>query len=138
MTTPILGTPSGYDLTRTHFLAECPARSWPTNFSVQVPSPLPTGRRFWTCELLNTRKPHRFVTSQLMQLRYYDPDGKRASQVAFDALEYWLMMPSKAYGGPVQDVEHAGGPSRQKDPDIPDLERYVVTCWVTVINSQFS
>jgi hypothetical protein len=73
-----------------------------------------------------------------MQLRYYDPDGKRAEQIGFDALEYWLMMPSKAYGGPVQDVEHAGGPVRQKDPDVPDLERYVITCWVSVMNSQYS
>jgi hypothetical protein len=38
--------------------------------------------------------------------------------------------------GLVQDVEHAGGPIRQKDPDYPDLERYVITAWVTVLNTQ--
>jgi hypothetical protein len=135
MTTPILGTPSAYQLTRNYFLNECPARGWPTNITQQVPDPLPTGRRFWTLERLNTAKPWRFVSSQLLQLRYYDPDGKRAETIADQALELWLVMPSF---GQVQDVEHAGGPIRQKDPDIPDLERYVITCWVTCMNSQFA
>ena len=89
-------------------------------------------------ERLNTRKPNRFVSSQLLQLRYYDPDGKRCESIADQALELWLVMPSATFGGPVQEVEHAGGPVRQKDPDIPDLERYVVTCWVTVANSQYA
>src|ERR1700752_15011 len=130
MTTPILGTPSAYQLTRNYFLAECPSRGWPTNITQEVPDPLPTGRRFWTLERLNTRKAFRFTSSQLLQLRYYDPDGKRAEQIADQALELWLMLPSL---GQVQDVEQAGGPVRQKDPDIPDLERYVTTCWVTVM-----
>lgn len=135
MTTPILGTPSAYQLTRNFFLAEAPARGWPTNITQQVPDPLPTGRRFWTLERLNTVKPYRFVSSQLLQLRYYDPDGKRAEQIADQALELWFMLPNF---GQVQDVEHAGGPIRQKDPDIPDLERYVMTCWVNVMNTQYS
>lgn len=135
MTTPILGTPSAYQLTRNYFLAECPARGWPTNFSQEVPDPIPTGRRFWTCERLQTVKPFRFTSSQLLQLRYYDPDGKRAEQIADQALELWLVMPSF---GLVQDVEQAGGPTRQKDPNYPDLERYVITAWVTVMNSQFA
>lgn len=135
MTTPILGTPSAYQLTRNYFLSECPGRGWPTNITQQVPSPLPTGRRFWTLERLNTVKPYRFVSSQLLQLRYYDPDGKRAEQIADQALELWLVMPNF---GQVQDVEHAGGPVRQKDPDYPDLERYVITAWVSVMNSQYS
>jgi hypothetical protein len=88
-----------------------------------------------TLERLNTVKPYRFVSSQLLQLRYYDPDGKRAEQIADQALELWMMLPSQ---GTVQDVEHAGGPIRQKDPDYPDLERYVMTCWVTVMNTQFA
>jgi hypothetical protein len=58
-------------------------------------------------------------------LRYYDPDGNRAEQIADQALELWLVMPSF---GQVQDVEHAGGPTEQSDPDYPDLERYVITC----------
>jgi len=135
VTTPILGTPSAYQLTRNYFLTECPGRGWPTNITQQVPSPLPTGRRFWTLERLNTVKPYRFTSSQLLQLRYYDPDGKRAEQIADQALELWLVMP---VAGLVQDVEHAGGPVRQKDPDIPDLERYVITAWVTVMNSQYA
>ncbi|OCB57639.1 hypothetical protein A5677_16880 [Mycobacterium malmoense] len=77
----------------------------------------------------------RFTSSQLLQLRYYDPDGKRAEQIADEALELWLVMPSF---GTVQDVEHAGGPISQGDPDIPDLTRYVITCWVTVVNTQFA
>lgn len=129
---PILGTPSAYRLTRNYFLAECPVRGWPTNFSQQVPDPLPTGRRFWTCERLDSVKPYRFTSSQLMQLRYYDPDGARAEQISDDALELWLVMPSF---GLVQDVERAGGPTRQKDPDYPDLERYLITAWVSVINT---
>ncbi|OBH07935.1 hypothetical protein [Mycobacterium sp. E1747] len=132
MTIPILGTPSAYRLTRNYFLAECPARGWPTNFEQRVPDPLPSGRRFWTCELLNTVKPLRFTSSQLLQLRYYDPNGARAEQIAFDAWELWQVMPSF---GLVQDVEHAGGPTSQKDPDYPDLERYVITAWVTVVNT---
>src|SRR5689334_8287739 len=103
MTAPILGTPSAYQLTRSYFLNECTARGWPTNITQQVPDPLPSGRRFWTLERLNTAKPYRFVSSQLMQLRYYDPDGKRAEQIADQALELWLIMPSF---GAVQDVEH--------------------------------
>lgn len=132
MTIPILGTPSAYQLTRNFFLAECPARGWPTNITQEVPDPLPTGRRFWTLERLNTVKPYRFVSSQLLQLRYHDPDGKRAEQIADEALELWYVMPSF---GLVQDVEHAGGPVRQQDPNIPDLERYVTTCWVSVMNT---
>lgn len=135
MTTPILGTPSAYQLTRNFFLAESPGRGWPTNITQQVPDPLPTGRRFWTLERLNTVKPYRFVSSQLLQLRYYDPNGQRAEQIADQALELWYMLPSM---GQVQDVEHAGGPIRQKDPDYPDLERYVITCWVTVMNTTWS
>lgn len=133
MTIPILGTPSAYRLTRNYFLAECPSRGWPTNFEQQVPDPLPAGRRFFTCELMDTVKPYRFTSAQLMQLRYYDPNGARAEQIGFDALELWLVMPSF---GQVQDVERAGGPTRQKDPDYPDLERYVITAWVTVLNTQ--
>lgn len=131
--TDILGTPSAYKLTKSYFLSEAPGRSWPTNFTMTVPDPLPTGRRFWTCERLNTAKEFQFTSSQLMQLRYYDPDGQRAEQIADEALELWLVMPIV---GTVQDVEHAGGPIRQKDPDYPDLERYVITCWVTVMNTQ--
>jgi hypothetical protein len=40
--------------------------------------------------------------------------------------------------GTVQDVEKAGGPTRQKDPDYPDLERYVITAWVTVMKSNYA
>ncbi|MFV8317117.1 hypothetical protein [Mycobacterium sp. 23] len=134
-TIPILGTPSAYRLTRNYFLAECPQRGWPTNMSQKVPSPLPTGRRFWTLARINTIKPNRFTSSQLLQLRYYDPNGMRAEQVADEALELWLVMPSF---GLVQDVEHAGGPVEQSDPDYPDLERYLITAWVTVMNSQFA
>jgi hypothetical protein len=135
VTIPILGTPSAYRLTRNYFMAECPARGWPTNITQKVTDPLPTGRRFWTLTRLNTVKPMRFTSSQLMQLRYYDPDGRRAEQIADEALELWMVMPSF---GLVQDVEHAGGPTEQSDPDYPDLERYVITAWVTVICTQFA
>jgi hypothetical protein len=100
--------------------------------SQQVPEPLPTGRRFWTLVRLNTVKPYRFTSSQLLQLSYYDPDGNRAEQIADQALELWLVMPSF---GLVQDVEHAGGPVAQRDPDYPDLSRQVITAWVTVMNT---
>lgn len=132
MSTPILGTPSAYKLTRAFFLTECPLRGWPTNITQQVPDPLPTGRRFWTLERLNTAKPFDFTSAQLLQLRYYDPDGARAEQIADQALELWFRLPT------VQSVEHAGGPVRQKDPDYPDLERYVITCWVTVMNTGYA
>jgi hypothetical protein len=118
MTTPILGTPSAYKLTKDFFLSECPGRGWPTNITQQVPDPIPTGRRFWTLERLQTVKPLRFTSSQLLQLRYYDPNGQRAEQIADQALELWLMLPNF---GQVQDVEHAGGPVPQQDPNIPDL-----------------
>jgi hypothetical protein len=26
----------------------------------------------------------------------------------------------------------------RKDPDYPDVERYVVTCWVTVVNTPYA
>jgi hypothetical protein len=133
VTADILGTPSAYQITRNFFLTECPGRGWPTNITQQVPDPLPTGRRFWTLERLNTVKDFQFTSSQLLQLRYYDPNGQRAEEIADQALELWLVMP---IGGLAQDVEHAGGPIRQKDPDYPDLERYIITAWVTVMNSQ--
>lgn len=138
MTTPILGTPSAYQLTRNYFLTECPGRGWPTNITQQVPDPLPTGRRFWTLARTQTVKPHRFTSSQLLVLSYYDPDGKRGEQIADQALELWFMMPSKAWTGPVQDVEHAGGPVPRADPNVPDLQRFDITCWVTVMNTQFA
>lgn len=133
MTIPILGTPSAYRLTRNYFLAECPARGWPTNMSQQIPEPLPTGRRFWTLVRLKTVKRERFTSSQLLQLRYHDPNANRAEQIGDDALELWLVMPSF---GQVQDVEHAGGPTPQRDPNVPDLQRMLITAWVTVMNSQ--
>jgi hypothetical protein len=133
VTADILGTPSAYQITRNFFLTECPGRGWPTNITQQGPDPLPTGRRFWTLERLNTVKDFQFTSSQLLQLRYYDPNGQRAEEIADQALELWLVMP---IGGLVQEVEHAGGPLRQKDPDYPDLERYVITCWVRVMNTQ--
>jgi hypothetical protein len=70
-TIPILGTPSAYRLTRNYFLAECPNRGWPTNITQKVPDPLPTGRRFWTLERLNTVKPsvHQFPTAAVALLR---------------------------------------------------------------------
>lgn len=135
MTTPILGTPSAYQLTRNFFLAECPARGWPTNITQQVPSPLPTGRRFWTLRRLNTVKPYRFTSSQLLQLCYYDPDGKRVEQIGDQALELWFMLPA---GGLVQDVEHAGGPVMDTDPNVPDLEMCRITCWISVVNTQYA
>jgi len=129
---PILGTPSAYRLTREYWLAECPRRGWPTNLTQKVPDPLPGGRRFWTLVRLNTRKENRFTSSQLLQLRYHDPNGNRAEQIADDALELWLVMPSF---GMVQDVEHAGGPTSSPDPNVPDLQRMLITAWVTVINT---
>jgi hypothetical protein len=135
MSTPILGTPSGYQLTRNFFLTECPGRGWPTNITQQVPSPLPTGRRFWTLNRTQTVKPYRFTSSQLLVLRYYDPDGARCEQIGDQALELWLMLPSK---GQVQDVEHAGGPVPMNDPTVPDLQMSQITCWVSVMNTQYA
>lgn len=135
MTTPILGTPSAYQLTRNFFLSECPGRGWPTNMDWEVPDPIPTGRRFWTLRRLNTVKPFIFTSSQLLQLCYYDPNGKRAEQIGDQALELWFMLPSL---GGVQDVEHAGGPVPDKDPSVPDLQLVRITCWVNVMNTQYA
>lgn len=125
-----LVAPSAWQLTRSYFLAELGARSLSVPIEMEVPDPRPD--RFFTLEQLNTRTVWRFADSILLQLRVYDPDGKRCEHVASLCKGLWLVMPNELL---VQDVEHAGGPVRQKDPNVPSLERYLVTAWVTVMNA---
>lgn len=126
-----LVAPSGRDLTRTYMLAELTARSITMPWDTEVPDPRPD--RFATIEDLNTTNAHgRFSESQLIQIRVYDTDGKRCRNTAALVKGLWLVMPDQLF---VQDVEHAGGPTRQKDPNVPSLERYLVTAWVTVMST---
>jgi hypothetical protein len=126
-----LVAPSGRDLTRTYMLSELSSRSITFPWSTEVPDPRPG--RFATIEELNSRDQHGFFAdSQLIQIRLYDTDGQRCAATARLVKGLWLVMPNQLI---VQEVEHAGGPTRQKDPNVPSLERFLVTAWVTVMTA---
>jgi hypothetical protein len=71
-----------------------------------------------------------FADSQLIQLQFYDVNEARCASTARLAKGLWKVMPTELE---VQSVEIAGGPTQQRDPDVPGLERYLVTGWVTVM-----
>jgi hypothetical protein len=111
-------------------LAQMAQRNIAAPWSVGIPEERP--ERFFTIEQLNTRTEWIFADSVLLQIGVYDLDGKRAETTASLVKGLWLVMPNELNA---QDVEHAGGPSYQKDPRVPHLNRLLVTAWVTVMNT---
>jgi hypothetical protein len=67
----------------------------------------------------------------LIQIRVYDKDAQRAAATARLVKGLWKVMPAELE---VQNVDIAGGPTYQVDPDVPNLTRYLLTGWVTVMN----
>lgn len=124
-----LVAPSARDATRTYMLAQLSLRGITAPWSTEVPNNRP--ERFFTIEDLNTADEYGLIAdSQLIQIRGYDLDGQRCAATMRLVKGLWLVMPSELV---VQGVEIAGGPTRQKDPDVP-MERYLLTGWVTVMN----
>ncbi|BCI54941.1 hypothetical protein NIIDNTM18_42190 [Mycolicibacterium litorale] len=128
----VLLAPSARDLTRTYMIAELEARGFAgSSWTTTVPANRPT--RFFTIEELNARDEFGVLAeSQLLQIRIYDADQKRAATTARMIKALWKVMPAN---GEVQNVDIAGGPTYQVDPDVPNLTRYLITGWVTVMTS---
>ena len=120
--------PSARDLTRTFILKELASRGINITMTSQVPATRPD--RFATILELNATDFEFIADSQLLQLQFYDTNPQRCASTARLAKGIWKVMPTELE---VQDVEIAGGPTEQADPDVPGLARYLVTGWVTVM-----
>jgi hypothetical protein len=120
--------PSGRDMTRTYLMAQLGLRGIVFPWSSKVPNPRPD--RFGTIQELNAADEEFYADSQLLQLHLYDVNEGRCASTARLAKGLWKVMPTELE---VQSVEIAGGPTQQADPDVPGLERYLVTGWVTVM-----
>lgn len=128
----VLVAPSARDLTRAYMISELDARDYPTlSWTSKVPADRP--ERFFTIEDLNSVNEHGvFAEAQLLQIRAYDLDGRRCIQTARLIKGLWLAMPNELE---VQSVDVIGGPTPQVDPDVPGLERLLITAWVTVVTA---
>ena len=120
--------PSARDMTRTYLIAQLALRGITFPWTSKVPAIRPD--RFGTIQELNATDLEFFADSQLIQLHFYDTDERRCAATARLAKGLWKVMPTELE---VQSVEIAGGPTQQADPDVPGLERYLVTGWVTVM-----
>jgi hypothetical protein len=125
-----LVAPSARDLTRTFMIGQLAARGFTdSSWTTKVPASRP--ERFFTIEELNTADDFGiFAESQLLQIRVYDSNEKRCGETARLIKGLWQSMPEEL---DVQFVEIAGGPTYQTDPDVPNLTRYLITGWVTVM-----
>jgi hypothetical protein len=112
----VLLPPSARDATRTYMLAQLAARGITGSWTTGIPAVRPA--RFFTIEELNSASP--FVFADLGWLT----DTTRLIKAL------WKVMPSERI---VQDVEHAGGPLYDQDPDVPGLHYGQLVSWVTVI-----
>lgn len=120
--------PSARDLSRAYLLRELAARGHVFPIVSTVPEQRPD--RFATILELNATDLEFYADSQLLQLQFYDVNEARCASTARLAKGLWKVMPTELE---VQSVEVAGGPTQQRDPDVPGLERYLVTGWVTVM-----
>jgi len=126
----VLLPPSGRDLTRDFMIGQLGTRGIAAPWSSGIPATRPT--RFFTIEELNSSTPHGpFADAQLIQIRGYDADLKWLGQTMRLIKAVWKVMPVELQ---VQDVEHAGGPLYDQDPDVPGLYYGQVISWVTVMN----
>lgn len=120
--------PSARDLTRVYLTQQLALRGITFGWTSKVPATRPD--RFGTIMELNSTDVEFFADSQLIQLHLYDVNEGRCAATARLAKGLWKVMPTELE---VQSVEIAGGPTQQADPDVPGLERYLVTGWVTVM-----
>lgn len=126
--TDVLLTPNIYTWTRTWMLSELSARGITMPWFRAVPATRPD--RFGVIELLNSRQTTIFYTSVLTQIAVWDTDEARGEDTANLVSALWDVMPS---GLQVWDVEHAGGPTPQVDPDAPLTFTWLITKWVAVM-----
>lgn len=134
----VLVAPSARDLTRTFMLVQLATRTIAPDttpvtapWSSGIPATRPT--RFFTVEELNSAAPFGvLVDAQLIQIRAYDADREWLGRVTRLIKALWKVMPVELM---VQDVEHAGGPTYDTDPDVPGLHYGQVIAWVTVMNT---
>lgn len=133
--TDVLITPSIYLWTRDFMLSELASRSITMPWFRGVPESSPDNprpERFCTIEPLNTRQTEIFYTSVLTQIEVWDTDEERGEQTAELVSSLWDVMPA---GLQVWDVEHAGGPTPQKDDQVPFMFKWLITKWVSVMKS---
>ena len=130
MTLPVWVAPSARDLTRDYMIAQLAARginvpSWTST----VPAVRPA--QFFVIEELNSATEYGvFADAQLIQIRGYSADLKWLGNTMRLVKGLWKVMPAELK---VQDVEHAGGPLYDEDPDVPGLRYGQVIAWVTVM-----
>lgn len=138
MTEPIPAwiAPSARDLTRSYMIEQLGARGYTETWTASVPAVRPA--KFFTIEELNSTTEYGvFADAQMIQIRAYSSDLKWLGQTMRLIKGVWKMMP--AWIGPppdrvqAQDVEHAGGPLYDEDPDVPGLRYGQLISWVTVM-----
>lgn len=126
---PVWVPPSARDLTRDFMIAQLGARGITAPWSSSIPAQRPS--RFFTIEELNSATEYGvFADAQLLQIRAYDADLKWLGSTMRLVKGLWKVMPVERE---VQNVEHAGGPSYDEDPDVPGLRYGQVISWVTVM-----
>jgi hypothetical protein len=126
---PVLVAPSARDLTRDFMMAQLGARGITAPWSTGIPATRPD--RFFSVEELNSATTYGvFADAQLIQIRGYDTDLKWLAQTMRLVKAIWKIMPVEHR---VQDVEHAGGPLYDDDPNVPGLKYGQVIAWVTVM-----
>ena len=133
MTQPIPAwvAPSARDLTRTYMMAQLALRGIPNTVTWTTSIPNPRPAKVFTIEELNSATEYGvFADAQMIQIRYYDPDVKKLTETMRLLKALWKVMPAERK---VQDVEHAGGPLYDEDPDVPGLRYGQVISWVTVM-----
>jgi hypothetical protein len=129
--TTVWVAPSARDLTRDYMVAELAARDITGPWSSSIPAQRPA--QFFTIEELNSATEYGvFADAQLLQIRGYSTDLKWLGSTMRLIKGLWKVMPAQLL---VQDVEHAGGPSYDEDPDVPGLRYGQLIAWVTVMTT---
>jgi hypothetical protein len=133
VTVPAWVAPSARDLTRDYMVAQLTARGDTAPWSSSIPRERPP--RFYTIEELNSATEYGvFADAQLLQIRGYDTDLKALGANMRLIKGLWKVMPVQLR---VQNVEHAGGPSYDEDPNVLGLRYGQLIAWVTVMTQMF-
>jgi hypothetical protein len=132
VTQPVWVAPSARDLTRTYMIAQLAARGITAPWSSSIPAARPSGPFFVIEELNSATEYGVFADAQLLQIRGYSTDLKWLGTTTRLVKGLWKVMPAELK---VQDVEHAGGPSYDEDPDVPGLRYGQLISWVTVMTT---
>jgi hypothetical protein len=143
-------SPSARDLTRTYMMEQLALPrppKFPTGITAPWSSTVPAVRpaQFFTLEELNSATEYGvFADAQLIQIRGYSADLSWLTKTMRLIKGLWKVMPAwkvmSAQPGvqmfpefEVQNVEHAGGPLYDEDPDVPGLRYGQIIAWVSVM-----